>query len=349
MNSRQMRIQRYLMFGSIALISSQALSESDRGYDEELPDPGFDWSISVGVGYEKIRPSLNEGGSDSVSSGSTSGSGSNINSLDARQKSENEFMPGFNVEGAYTFSNRKTQFNFSFEELGISHLFDSGTTVSLGVGTSLTSSDEVFRDPFLTNAPRQMESVRSPSLNLNVDGIFGLPVTMEYSFSRQRIKNDQAGVSLLNQGGQFGITASELTLLKRSSKSNSLIFSTGIPLSDSMFLLPSIGYHATRADGAANSSKGYDLGLQLGYEMDRYSVMVGAEYSLSKFDRSHPVFDKIREDKIVNYSVGFNVDEPFGWENQQISIGASHFDKGSNIKFYDSSESSINAGWTYHF
>lgn len=330
------------------LLSPQVFAE-DFELKYELPEPGFSWELTLGAGFGQIRPSLEEGSSDSVSSGSSSGSETIIRSLDNKQSSENEFSPMLNVQGSYVLSNRKTQFNFSFDEIGVSHMFDSGMELSAGIGTSVFEGEEVFRDPFVTNLPRQKQEVDSSSFNLGVSGAFGLPLQIEYSYEGYSINDDKAGASLVNNGGRFGITAEEQRLLKRSSKTHALIFSTEMPLNDSWSLMPSIGYHTTRADGAANSAKGIDLGLNALYEFDRYALEIGVNYSPSKFDHSHPVFDKTRDDKSLSYDIRFSVDEPFNWKNQRLDFGFRHFEKNSNINFYDSSESSFHAGWTFSF
>lgn len=336
--------------GSIVLVSTQVSAQGSRGYDEEeLPEPGLSWGVSLGFGAGKMQPSASEGSASGVSSGSSSGAGSIITSLDKVAKTETEFSPLLDVQGVYVFENRKTQIDFSFGELRLSHLFDSGVSLSFGVDPSLVSSEEVFNDPFLTNAARVEDTLTAPSFFVGAGGLLGLPLSLEYTYSSQKLSNDQAGVSLLNKGGKFGVTQAELGLLKRSATSHSLLFSTAFPLSESITLSPSVGYHMTKADGAANSAKGYDLGLQLEYEVGPYTMGVGANYSPSTFDQSHPVFDKVRSDKGVSFEASFTIDEPFGWDRQRANIALSHQGTGSNINFYDSKETFFMVGWSYAF
>lgn len=354
--SREFRptVQRVLLITkpSIAcvllLASSNVLSGPKFNDVEDLPEPGFSWELSVGAGLGKITPSLEEGSDSDVSSGSTSGSDVILKSLDATQKSENETMPMLNVEAEYVFSNRKTLLNFSFDELGVSHMFDSGLVLSAGIG-SFIDSEEIFRDPYLTNAVRQTETTRAPSFRLGAEGMFGMPVSLEYSFTSLNVSNDKAGTSLLNKGGKFGIKSSELKLLKRSFKSHSIALATELPVNDHLSLMPVIGYHMINAEGKANSAKGFEIGLNAQYEIDRYAIDVGVSYSPLSYDKSHPVFDKTREDKSISYEIQFSMDEPFGFKDQQFHLGFGHADKGSNIKFYDSSESTFYAAWSFSF
>lgn len=320
-----------------AMLAASTLSFA-QGVDEELPEQGFEWVFSLGAGYSKSQPSLADESDNTISS------------LSYKPASETETSLLWDIQGSYTFSNRQTQLNFSLNELGLSHYFDNGLALSLGMDMNLFSDDEVVSDPYLTNASRPEQTAKSRSYSLSLEGLFDLPVAFEYNYSELKIDNDQAGASLVNAGGLYGITQAEMAFLRRSSRTHALSFSTELELSENLLIQPSIGYRIIDAKGKANSATGYDLGVNLEYLVnEQYSFSAGAMFSPTKYDRSHPVFNRLRKDDGVAYSLGMTIDGPLDFEDQQLSFSYEHIDQGSNIKFYDNTESTFGVVWSYSF
>lgn len=348
-----------IILGAALLASTFMLSESRAEYDDEraeyddeveLLEPGLHGTLTLGFANSRRTPALNEGSHADVVTGSHDGTSQTITSLDTKAPTINETFPVLDAgELQYVLENGRTAFSISFNKLGVSHVFNSGMSLALDIGIQAGSSDKVFADPFLTNAARQEIETNEQNFSISAERLFGLPILASYDYLDVKVPTDTAGLSLVGAGGTYGITAADMSLLRRSGKTHTFNFATVVPLSDAWALGPSIGYHTTDADGKANSAKGFDVALGADYIFDRYQLIFGAAYSQSKFEASHPVFKKTRDDKTLSYQVALGIAEPFGHRDTEIVVRLARSETDSNITFYDSTTTTAGVVWAYFF
>ncbi|OZG74139.1 hypothetical protein BTA51_03705 [Hahella sp. CCB-MM4] len=334
------------MLASMSLITPMTYAANSKQDDFE---PGFKGTVSVIIGAGKSEPSHASVGDDNKE----------IDSVSAEHKKENTAMFGIVGDLTYTFDNRQTQlfltspeipavFGDSLVELGVRQRLKNETQLSFSYIPFISGvGKEVWEDPYLTGSDRKETDQEINAFKFAAENILKLPVAIEYTFGTVDIENEHSGASLIGQPG--GISADEAKLLRRSGDFYRVALGSTLPLSESVFLSPQIGYTSLDADGQAQSFGGYGGGLELTYMFGKYVLTTGLAYESYQYDASHPVFAKTREEDLISANISLTVKEPFAWKNTHMSWFTSYSNEDSNIDFYDSEEASIGVLMGYSF
>ncbi len=317
----------------------------------------LDESMEPGVsGYVQFLPATNE----FTSLEAVSDNNEKIDSLNQDAKSETEAIPAFLWSLDYTLDNRQTQLYIGTPEENITEgtaLFELGILHQLTDGTLLKAAylpkipgiaSKVWKDPYKTGSKREKTDSEVDGFLLSADYLFDSPLSLQYGFAKQQIKDERSGQSLLNQPTN-GLTNNELSLLRRSAEFQQTKLTLTLPLEPSFVVIPSILYTVADAEGDAFSYDRLGADLLLLYTTNNYEFNISFSFATADYDRSHPVFNKVREDENVSMMTGISFIEPFDWKDIHIDGIISYSRQESNIKFYDE-ESTIGAvGISYQF
>ncbi len=337
----------YLFTLSLFIIFSSPLHADDHLDDEELEElePGFNGSISLISGRSESQ-GLNEINSDNRL----------INNLtQANNETDLNFIfPLWQLN--YNLQDRRTSFYFGVPdndiidgeylfELGVSHLLDSGQTLRLAYLPEIPEAGEVWQDPFLTQEQRKEAEANSQAVTLSIEELLGGLASLRLGYGTFEIKNDDIGNSL--QGNQ--LTDSEVLQLKRDSYIKHIDTSVFIPLSRSVFAQLSLGYNETHSIGKANNHDTTLSGLSLIWKQPKVLFTANVTQNKKEYDNNHPVFNTIRDDTSISYTLLANFSNAFGWEKTSMTILAEYGKNDSNIHFYDNKLITLGGGLTYSF
>lgn len=309
------------------LLSTNAFAELGRG--------GLEGEVSLLVGYGSET-----GDSDKTRKGSLNSKG--------ETESSAVFAPLGQLR--YTFGQENDQQVFLGTSRGdiIEGIFalEVGYMVEYGDESSVAFSylptianGEVWEDPFIANSPRKKTDISGDTFRIQLDGFLNLPLTGDFAYYQQDIKNEKSGEFL-------AVPTKELN---RDAKGYYASFGMGVPLSSSTFIEPSFSYHRHLADGKAVSFSRYSGSLTYLKRFGDHGLSLNGDYSVTSYDASNPVFGKTREDNGYSLNLGYEYQGIPGWEDWGFNALAGYSNNDSNISFYDTSGYFVGVGLSYHF
>ncbi len=314
---------------------------------EETLEPGFSGYIQLAVVAM-----------ENTSLSAVSDENERISRLDQNADSDSAGTAAIFWELNYTLDNQQTQFYMGTPEqnlieanplfeVGVRHQFNDGTLITGAFLPRIPGVDEVWEDPYLTNADRKETDSSMQGAYLSAAYLFGGPVSVRYVYASLEVDDEASGASLLNQVN--GLTAEEVKTLRRDADFHQTEVSLTLPFSARMYLIPEVYYTLADAEGDAFDFDRYGGELFLFFCPDGLEISTGVSYEQSEYDQSHPVFDKTREDKAVSATASIGVLQPFGWEPIRMDAVFSYSETDSNIEFYDQEGSLGALGVTYSF
>ncbi len=168
-----------------------------------------------------------------------------------------------------------------------------GAVVPLKDGGKLDMSvfgrpfEKVWQDPYLLGDRREDTDKTTYGAKLVYSNILGTPTKVSYSLANVDVDDDEIG--------------ERFDVLERDGWLHEAQIAYVMPVGRGMSFVPSFEFSLDDSDGDANSYKGYGLKLRLrkfssGYMFNISSTGIG----LNDYDKTHPIFDKTRED--ISYS-----------------------------------------------
>jgi hypothetical protein len=102
-----------------------------------------------------------------------------------------------------------------------------------------------------------------------------------------------------------------------------------------MSIVPGFEFSLDDSNGEANSYRGYELKLELRKFAQGYAFNLFAGIGLTDYDRTHPIFDKKREDTTYSAFGVFTLPDLLGMKHLFSSLIAGYRYRDSNIGFLD--------------
>lgn len=303
-------------------------------------EPGFSGELSFNAGYTSSTSNFNTSGDKT------------IDNLDHQASSESGFIAAPLGSLAYTFGeplNQQVYVGMSREDIAVGTLaLEVGYKYQLGSGTVIDisylptiMSGETWQDPYLIGAKRSTTEEAGNAYRIKLSNLFGSGLSIDTAYGRKEIEDEASGTSLLS--------SSQTKLLERDAQTYYLKGSYRFALSRTAFILPSLTYIKTDADGDANSLN--SIGGEISYFkiMNRHQLAITAGYIKRSYDEKNPLYNKKRDEGEWGLFAAYEYQEFMGWENWSL-IGLAGFGTTeANIDFYDSQESLISAGINYRF
>jgi hypothetical protein len=257
-----------------------------------------------------------------------------ISSIWDNGESESEFGALLMGNLSYTTASG-TKFFISADEgasAGISQDFTGIANVTVA---GIYQLDEVWEDPYLTGVEREDTDVVRAGGKICLDGILGSGLNLSYSYTNVEVDNDEIGKknSLLVRNGDIHMIVSGYT----------------IQLGAGNSLTPQIQYEIGDFDGESNSYNSMGIGLAHSFTNAHMVITNTVSLATAEYDRSHPVFDKIRDEDIYGISSSITWLNPLGYEDFSVTAMGSYYKTDSNIAFFESTDIMAGVGIGYRF
>ncbi|SDT89734.1 DUF2860 family protein [Desulfobacula phenolica] len=290
------------------------------------PEGGFSGYLFLGGAYGKKDMSLNDA-SDSENS--------TINSLTQSSKSISEFSPFFGGSLNYTFAQTGTTLGLGGDDGAgafISQYMGNFGTISLGMNYS---QEDVWEDPFLLGVKRKETDIETIGYFLTWEQIMDTSFSLSYGFQTIDIDKDLSG--------------KRDKRLKRDGDIHTLNIGCNFFENEAHEISAGLTYDYADLTGSSSAYKGMGLEFSHMLKGDDWEIETGISFLKRDYDKSHPEFSKIREDKEFEIESAYTLFNPLGFNDFFVTISASYSINDSNIKFYESSELSSGLGFGYIF
>ncbi|MDY6792215.1 MAG: DUF2860 family protein [Thermodesulfobacteriota bacterium] len=191
----------------------------------------------------------------------------------------------------------------------------------LDVSVFAVNMAEVWENPYVAGVDRDETDVEDVGFTIDYDRILDTGLNLYYRYNSVDVDVDVIG-SLFNN-------------LKR----DGVIHTTGlgymIDLEKSNIIIPGFEYSKADMDGESNSYNGYRI--KLGYKRMNKDYIVNAFVSADKkeYDKTHPIFNKTRDEKGYSAMAIFTLLNPLGYDKFFTNFIAGCGYSDSNIDFFD--------------
>lgn len=120
-------------------------------------------------------------------------------------------------------------------------------------------------------------------------------------------------------------------------------------IDESSYLVPTLTYTSTDADGDANSSDSVRAEATYAALFDHHKLAITAGYTNRSFDEKNPLFDKKRDENIYSLFAAYEYRLSGDWRDWSVISLAGYKNTDSDIEFYDKSQFLTTVGMSYHF
>lgn len=323
-------MKKYLI--ALVCIEMTNLSYAGPG-DGPFEQQGFSGEISAFAGFSQRTSNL------------TNDASTKTGNLNSEGESESELMilplGGFN----YTFGKETI-----FMGVGSSQTIEAA--LELGYGFQLADKSalllsylfpildgDAWADPYLVNTKRDETNITSNGFRLQYLNLLNIGLDADMVYYTTEVENEASGSTL----------SSNQSRLKRDGDGIYTSLSTGFPISQSTFFMPSVYLESFSAEGSAMSFTQFGAALNIMHKIGDHAVSFGVEFAESDYDKENPVFNQTQEDTLSSINLGYNKERFMGYENLALRMMLSYEETDSNINFYKESGYSIGMGTQYAF
>lgn len=299
---------------------------------------GFSGGVSLSAGY--------------ISSSSNFNTDTNATISDNNQKAESDhrFIPLPLGNIAFTFGqglNTQIYAGTSREdiaigtlalEIGFKQKLANDTVINVAILPTIMSG-ETWADPFVEGSPRTTTDESGNAYRLKLSNIGGSGFTLDTAMAAREIDNERSGLD-------SGYTAS---LLSRNADKLYAKGSFRLFINRGTFLIPSVSYIKSDADGEVNSFTSWKGELSLFQRFGRHELALTAGYTDRSYETSHPVYSMVREDNDLSLFAAYEYQQLFGRHNLSLISFAGYGQTDSTIQFYDSEQMIASIGVSLKF
>ncbi|MDD9194861.1 DUF2860 domain-containing protein [Aliivibrio sp. S3MY1] len=292
---------------------------------------GISGEIALTTGFTSSTSNFNTEGEDTISSVYQKGS------------SDNGFMAFPLGSIAYTFGQELNQQVYAGTtrqdiatgtvvlEVGYKYQFDSRMVVDVSILPTVMSS-KTWDNPYLVDSARTETDASGNAFRFKVNNIAGSNFTIDSAYATKDIENDDV-----------------VDVLKRDADTIYLKGQYRLPLSRTSFVLPSVIYQSSSADGKASSYDQYGAEISFFKIMQRHQLVLTAGYNQRTFGAENPIYTEIRKDNKLSFFAAYEYTKFMDWQDWSFISFAGYSSTDSNIIFYDESEYIVTVGLNYKF
>lgn len=315
---------RYLLL-TTCVISTPALSKLAN-------KEGISGEIALTTGFASSTSNFNTDGDDTITS------------TNQKASAENGFMAFPLGSIAYTFGqelNQQVHVGTTRQdvatgtvvlEVGYKYQFESRMAIDVSILPTIMSS-KTWADPYLVGSARKETDASGNAFRFKVENIAGSNFTIDTAYATKDIENDDV----------------QYDELKRDAETLYLKGQYRFPLSRTSFILPSVIYQSSSADGKASSYDQYGAELSFFKLMQRHKLVVTAGYNQQNFGADNPIYGKTRKDDKLSLFAAYEYTTFMDWQDWSFISFAGYSSTDSNITFYDESEYIVTVGLNYKF
>ena len=296
--------------------------------DEE----GISGEIALTTGFASSTSNFNTEGEDTITS------------INQKGSSDNGFMAFPLGSIAYTFGQELNQQVYAGTtrqdvatgtvvlEVGYKYQFKSRMAIDVSILPTIMSS-KTWANPYLVGSARKETDASGNAFRFRIDNIAGSNFTLDSAYATKEIKDDDV----------------QYDELKRDADTIYLKGQYRFPLSRTSFILPSVIYQSSSADGRASSYDQYGAEFSFFKLMQRHQLVLTAGYNQQNFDAENPIYNKTRKDNKLSLFAAYEYTKFMDWQDWSFISFAGYSSTSSNITFYDESEYIVTVGLNYKF
>lgn len=305
-------------------------------------EAGWELTLGINLGYSAKRSQLNTDDDNALNE--------DLNN-NGRSLDKTFVFPLASAQ--YTFAELKTQIfvgnsreqistsEFQYE-LGIRHLFNNHSKLTVAYFPQLPFFNDTWQDPYLTGSARTATDNNAQGGRFALTRIAGSSITLKYAFAFTAIENEQSGQSL-------GLNAKQLTLLQRDSLYQRAEIETMFAIAPGVFFKPALQYTTRSADGKAHNFDQYELQLGVLVFRGRHSLITTLNTGIKKFAVENPVFNQKQNTVNTGIFSVYSYAQALNWQPLSFNIVAGYKKEDSDIDFYDTKGFFTSTGLTYKF
>jgi hypothetical protein len=212
-------------------------------------------------------------------------------------------------------------------ELGEEFFLSAGVSQPLGkatldVAVTWLPIKEVWKNPYQTNDSRETTDADAYGMRVQLQTIAGSPWEVNYTIDRIDIEDDEIG-DLEDD-------------LDRSGLMHEIGVKYTLPLKKGVSLSPETSYAHGDIEGHSNSYHEIKIGAVLKRVRPPWVLIGLASGFHHRYQKTHPLFDKTRQDSGILTFVQVIRLNLFGMETLFGSLGAGYVWSDANIDFFDS-------------
>ncbi|MBP8170167.1 MAG: DUF2860 family protein [Azonexus sp.] len=320
--------------------------------------------LVTGISQAQINPIAQENGfSGSVTAGAVYGDiASNFYKSDEHERIDNLGSPqGHSVTSPmirfdlrYTLAESRTQFvlgnqihdalRFDFTQLlGVRQEIANRGILSAGLVFSGIAPNEVWADPYKTNATREETKRDTKGVRLGWEGIMGSRFSVDLTSRRIDIDNEESGRSTT-------LTADQIAQLDRNGTTSRLRVSYDWEFAPRHFLSPGLIFGKDNLDGKAMRNNTTGFKLDYGFNAGNDTFSASLYLAQQSYDAGHPLFGNRKADS-TDYALGVNYLRQglFGYKWLGGYVNASYGKSDADIDFFNADFKRIGLGLRYKF
>lgn len=299
------------------------------GQANEQDKSGFFGNVLLGGGFTSGKPSQLEVTDDNEK----------IHTLDEESDRQERGIPFISGEIGYGFASTGTKISLSnqksersFADLVVEQsLGGMGIArVSMGYGRQ-----DVWADPYITGVNRRETDEESYNLKLEWEMIAGSGLLAALKLSDIDVDQDLIG--------------SRYRDLKRDGQVMAAELGYGFAIGENQMIVPAFDIAVEDREGESNSGEKLGLSVSHSIEFGKFSVVTAMAFGKREFDKTHPVFNKTREQTEYEFSHLVTYSQPFGWKGVFITGLVSYSRINANIDFFNQDELTAGVGIGYEF
>ncbi|MFT6927730.1 MAG: hypothetical protein ACJAZP_003369 [Psychromonas sp.] len=324
------------------LLVTEAAANSAPATRSLAEKAGWEFTLGMNMGYSAGRSQLNTDDDNALNE-----------DLNNQGKSLDKTLVFPLASAQYTFDELQTQIfagnsreqisvaEFQYE-LGIKHVFNNRSQLTVAYFPQLPFFNEAWQDPYLIGSARTTTEQNTQGGRVALTRIAGSSITLKYAFAITSIENEQSGQSI-------GLNAAQLSLLQRDSFYQRIEIETMFPIAPGVFFKPALQYTRRSADGEAHNFDQYGAQLGLLVFKGRHSLITTFNTGIKKFAVDNPVFSEKQNTVTAAVFSVYSYAQALNWQPLSFNILAGYKKENSDINFYDSKGLFMSTGLSYKF
>ncbi|MEE4243510.1 MAG: DUF2860 family protein [Desulfopila sp.] len=315
----------YALF-TVALFTAAVCSAAE--------ESDFTGDIGVGVMFIDSANNLNPGSSKKIISNLDNGADRELTTVPIILPAL-AYYPDKNKPFHYTLTSRPP-----IEESGAFALSVGAATVfdqiaDIKVALFAAPFGEVWKNPYLTNAPRDETDSRKYGTYLALDNILATRFRGSLIYYHTDVDDDLIG---------------EITPeLERDGNVVTANLGYAFDILPTFSLIPALSYSLGDHEGEAYSYSSYGVKLGGRYFSGKIALFPEISYKYTEYDAIHPIFQETRDENKVSFNVLLQYAAPFDMENFVFSAIAGYSLGDSGIDFYDTESIRFGLSLVYRF
>ncbi|MDN3612059.1 DUF2860 family protein [Vibrio ostreicida] len=218
-----------------------------------------------------------------------------------------------------------------YAQAGYRHYWSDGSNLAIGVVPGFLEK-EVWKNPYQLYSDRETTNAAVQGLVLSYDRVLGSDWSIELARGKYEVDQEES-----------------LAQLDRNSNLSYAELNYRANLNASWGVEWLISYLDVDASGSALKSQRVSTEAELQLRSGRHIALLAGSAGLQKFDDTHPIWERTREDTTFGVSATYLYAAPFDWQNTLFIARGGWDITDANIDFYDHDEYLVTLGIQYRF